>query len=216
MIKKIAVFLLAITLACVGYAQAIVLLDYSDPNTQQGDGGFEGSGHWTFQQGTIVANGDGANPDAWQGTHCAYIYKFADASLGYGVTSTLIDYTPGTEITYSGYYYLNSDLTANNWTRLKVEYYTSAGAFLDAHEGDKITSGSGAWTPASMTSTHGTAEKVKFTVLIYGDAGTPAETDKVYWDGLTASAVPEPSVMFLFGTGLMGLLGAGWRKFRKQ
>lgn len=44
------------------------------------------------------------------------------------------------------------------------------------------------------------------TGVIYSRAGI---------DNVNVSPVPEPATMLLFGTGLVGFVAAGWRKFKK-
>jgi hypothetical protein len=200
-------------LSCVGYAHAVILLDYSDPDTQQGDGGFEGIDHWTFggnNGGGLIVNGGGANPDAWQGTKIAYIWKDLGAgNYGYSFTTAWIPYTSGMEITFSGYYNITGgDFSAGNYTALKIEYDDAT-----IHEGAHYSNGTADWTLGSMQSTNGSesATQVRFTISITGDGDA---LNSVYWDGLTASAVPEPSSIAFFGMGLLGLIGAGWRRFR--
>lgn len=184
-----------------------------------------------------------SNWDAWGGSFGTLTYRGTIADFGFaaedgtrmvkidcpgagewnGFLSDAVSYTSGDLITMTGYVKLTGDIgggdTAKCYTTMKIQFYTSADGSGDpnsTYESTYLATTRDWELQTILDKSDNAAHSMRF-VVTAGATGTgSAFTNSVYWDNVSVSvsAVPEPSVMFLFGTGLAGLLGAGWRRFR--
>jgi len=165
--------------------------------------------------GRGLQNTAGYNFDAAEGTHFVKIDKPVGVEW-HGFDSNIYSYTLGETLTVSGS--LNVLVTLGSstdyYTCLQVKFYNDSDAQVGStQESLHWRDATGGWTTKSMTASSSDAGVTKYRVTVVGGGPSDGWTNNLYWDNV--SAVPEPSSVAFFGIGLLGLIGAGWKKFKK-
>ena len=107
--------------------------------------------------------------------------------------------------------------------------YTTSGSLyanLYDHSTQKVyggmtvtsTSNQGGWEDRSFTVSHTNADLQgdvgnSFSLWLWAGTGNPVYVDNIR---VEASAIPEPSTLFMAATGVIGLLAYAWRKRRQS
>jgi hypothetical protein len=218
----------ALLVMTAGVAQAaLVNGSFEDPDASAGDIGGAGTGWGSFNNTFVSSNnfqpgGGFVNPAAHSGTQVLKQFG-GDAGATQSIAASAGDLVEASvyAISYTGDPF-------NNLALLQIAYFDAGGGFLSVDEIFADTLGNQAydlsvpqdgdpasdWTLMEVAgiAPTGTASAQILLLHILTD-GTPAG-GSIFWDdaNLTASAVPVPAAVWLFGSGLLGLVGVARRR----
>lgn len=216
--------------AAIAYAPsgsaALVNGSFESPDASTGDV-FGSDGWFSFNNSYTSSNaympgGSFVNPTAFDGTQVLKQYG-GDGGSGQGGVAA----SAGDTVTASAYAMNWSGDPFNNLALLQIAYFDVGGGFLGVDEIFADTLGNQAylltpqdggeasdWTlmEVSGIAPDNTASAQILLLHILTD-GTP-NTGAIFWDNasLEVSQVPVPAAVWLFGSGLLGLVGVARRR----